>query len=166
MNIKSILEHLIAGKDLRSDEMSDVMHQIMTGQTKPAQIAGFLIALRMKGETVTEITAAAKVMRELVKPVTVSHPNLIDIVGTGGDQAHTFNISTASAFVVAAAGGVVIVNVVCLACAGFTVAAVNVGSSAWDLTLRLFGANCPEPNRYGKSIRYAARVPSFVRALA
>lgn len=107
MNIKSILEHLIARKDLSSDEMSDVMHQIMTGQTTPAQIAGFLIALRMKGETVSEITAAAKVMRELVKPVTVTHPNLIDIVGTGGDQAHTFNISTASAFVVAAAGGVV-----------------------------------------------------------
>jgi anthranilate phosphoribosyltransferase len=85
--------------------MSDVMRLIMTGQATPAQIGGFLIGLRMKGETVDEIAAAAGVMRELATQVPVSGEHVVDTCGTGGDSAGTFNISTASAIVVAAAGG-------------------------------------------------------------
>jgi anthranilate phosphoribosyltransferase len=85
--------------------MHAVMHLIMTGKATPAQIAGFLIALRLKGETVSEIAAAANVMRELATPVTITGQHVIDTCGTGGDGANTFNISTTVAFVVAAAGG-------------------------------------------------------------
>ncbi len=81
------------------------MRLIMTGQATPAQIGGFLIGLRMKGETVEEIAAAAGVMRELATHVQVRGEHLVDTCGTGGDSAGTFNISTASAIVVAAAGG-------------------------------------------------------------
>jgi anthranilate phosphoribosyltransferase len=98
--IRSVTEK----RDLSTDEMSDVMRLIMTGQATPAQIGGFLIGLRMKGETVDEIAAAASVMRELATPVPVSGPHLVDTCGTGGDGAATFNISTASALVTAAAG--------------------------------------------------------------
>jgi len=84
-----------------------VMNTIMTGEATPAQIGGFLIGLRMKGETIDEITAAAQVMRELATKVKVSGEHIVDIVGTGGDGSSTFNISTASCFVVAAAGGTV-----------------------------------------------------------
>jgi anthranilate phosphoribosyltransferase len=85
--------------------MEAVMRAIMTGQATPAQIGGFLIGLRMKGETVDEIAAAAKVMRDLATRVEVAGPHLVDTCGTGGDGASTFNISTASAIVTAAAGG-------------------------------------------------------------
>ncbi|MGI9320457.1 MAG: anthranilate phosphoribosyltransferase, partial [Thiogranum sp.] len=90
--------------DLSGEEMTDVMRLIMTGQATPAQIGGFLIGLRMKGETVDEIAAAAGVMRELATPVPVAGEHLVDTCGTGGDGASTFNISTASALVTAAAG--------------------------------------------------------------
>jgi len=105
MNIQQAIAAVLDHRDLERDEMTSVMRQIMTGEATPAQIGGFLIGLRMKGETVDEITAAASVMRELATPVTVDKTHLVDIVGTGGDGAHTFNISTASTFVVAAAGG-------------------------------------------------------------
>lgn len=85
--------------------MREVMHTIMGGMATDAQIGGFLIALRCKGETIDEIAAAAEVMRELASTVTVTGDHVIDTCGTGGDGANTFNISTASAFVVAAAGG-------------------------------------------------------------
>ncbi|OQW94082.1 MAG: anthranilate phosphoribosyltransferase [Beggiatoa sp. IS2] len=105
MDIKSALQAIIEKRDLTIAEMSTVMRDIMTGSATSAQIGGFLVGLRMKGETIEEITAAAQVMRELVTPVVITHPHAVDIVGTGGDGMYTFNISTASAFVVAAAGG-------------------------------------------------------------
>jgi len=105
MEIREALARLIGGHDLNEGEMAAVMRQIMTGGATPAQIAGFLVALRLKGETVAEITAAARVMRELATGVDVSGlDHLVDIVGTGGDQSGTFNVSTASTFVAAAAG--------------------------------------------------------------
>lgn len=105
MNMQQAIQAALDKRDLSVSEMTDVMRLIMTGDATPAQIGGFLIGLRMKGETVNEITAAATVMRELASPVSIDAPHLVDIVGTGGDGAHTFNISTASTFVVAAAGG-------------------------------------------------------------
>ncbi len=107
MDIKAAIKTVTEQRDLTQDEMAAVMHLIMTGQVTPAQIGGFLIGLRMKGETVDEITAAAQIMRELATPVTVTGNYLVDIVGTGGDGTGTFNISTTSTFVIAAAGGTV-----------------------------------------------------------
>lgn len=104
MNIQQAIKAVTERKDLSSDEMTAVMRQIMTGEATPAQIGGFLIGLRMKGETVTEIAAAAGVMCELATKVNVSAEHLVDPVGTGGDSSGTFNISTASAIVAAAAG--------------------------------------------------------------
>lgn len=105
MDMQSAIRAVTEKHDLSEEEMHSVMQIIMTGEATPAQIGGFLIGLRMKGETVDEITAAARVMRDLAARVDVSGPYLVDTCGTGGDAANTFNISTASAFVVAAAGG-------------------------------------------------------------
>ncbi len=105
MDLPGAIRAVTERKNLSAVEMEDVMRTIMTGNATPAQIGGFLIGLRMKGETVDEIAAAAKVMRELAAKVKVNGPNLVDTCGTGGDGANTFNISTASAFVVAGAGG-------------------------------------------------------------
>ena len=91
-------------KDLTRDEMTKVMNLIMTGQATDSQIGGFLIGLRMKGETVDEVTAAASVMRELSTKVNAPDSNLVDTCGTGGYASGSFNISTASVFVTAAAG--------------------------------------------------------------
>jgi len=99
--IKAVTEH----KDLSSDDMTSVMRLIMTGEATPAQVGGFLIGLHMKGETVEEVAAAASVMRDLSTRVNVDTEHLVDTCGTGGDASGSFNISTASAFVVAAAGG-------------------------------------------------------------
>ncbi len=105
MDIKQALAKVIDRHDLTGEEMTAVMQAIMGGGATPAQIAGFLVAMRMKGETVTEIVAAAAVMRELASGVDIGGlPNTLDIVGTGGDASGTFNISTASMFVAAAAG--------------------------------------------------------------
>ncbi len=105
MNYAHLLNRLLAGEDLPHDDMLALMQHIMGGQLTPAQIAAALVALRIKGETVTEISAAAQVMRELsIKVVVHDNGHLIDTCGTGGDGAQTFNISTASALVAAAAG--------------------------------------------------------------
>lgn len=104
MDIQQAVSQLLEKQDLETNEMREVMTQIMTGNATDAQVGAFLVALRMKGETVAEITGAAQVMRELAAPVTVSGDHLVDIVGTGGDSAGIFNVSTASTFVAAAAG--------------------------------------------------------------
>ena len=105
MIYKAALESLIAGQDLSHNDMLSIMQQVMHGELTPAQIAGFLIALRIKGETVDEITAAATVMRALSTKVNIDDNNhFIDTCGTGGDGIQTFNVSTVSAFVAAAAG--------------------------------------------------------------
>ena len=105
MDIQAAIQTVINKTDLSENEMRSVMNNIMTGECTDAQIAGFLVGLRSKGETVDEITAAASVMRELAIRVHINHDNLIDTCGTGGDGSNTFNISTTAAFVVAAAGG-------------------------------------------------------------
>lgn len=107
MNIRDAIARVVDFGDLAFDEMTDVMRQIMAGEATPAQIAGLLVALRQKGETVDEISAAAGVMRELSLKVPIDVAPLIDTCGTGGDASGTFNISTAAAFVVAAGGGFV-----------------------------------------------------------
>lgn len=104
MDIKQAIQTAIDGNDLSQDQMKDVMYAILSGEATPAQIGGFLVALRIKGETIDEITAAAQVMRSLATAVTPQSDDLVDIVGTGGDGLKTFNISTASAIVAAAAG--------------------------------------------------------------
>ncbi|MCB5190683.1 anthranilate phosphoribosyltransferase [Methylobacillus arboreus] len=102
---KSALQKLIDHTDFSHEEMLDIMQQIMGGAFTPVQIAGFLIGLRVKGETVTEIAAAAQVMRELSSKVEVADTrHLIDTCGTGGAANKAFNVSTASAFVAAGAG--------------------------------------------------------------
>jgi anthranilate phosphoribosyltransferase len=103
--MQSAIRAVTERRDLGGDEMQAVMRLIMSGQATPAQVGGFLVGLRMKGETVDEIAAAASVMRELATRVEVAGPHLVDTCGTGGDGASTFNISTASALVTAAAGG-------------------------------------------------------------
>jgi len=107
MNMQQAIKSVTERQDLNADEMTSVMRTIMTGEATSAQIGGFLIGLRMKGETIEEIAAAAGVMRELASGVKVEGEHIVDIVGTGGDGSNTFNISTASSFVVAAAGGTV-----------------------------------------------------------
>jgi anthranilate phosphoribosyltransferase len=104
MNIREAIEKLVNRVDLTEAQTIDVMNQIMTGEASPLQVASFLTALRMKGETIDEITGAARVMREKAHRVHVGSKTVLDTCGTGGDQKGTFNISTTSAFVVAGAG--------------------------------------------------------------
>lgn len=107
MNIQYAISQLVEGNDLSRNEMQAVMRQIMTGECNDAQICGFLVGLHAKGETIDEITAAAEVMSSLADFVAVDAPNLIDIVGTGGDGTSTFNVSTAASFVAAGGGATV-----------------------------------------------------------
>ena len=104
MNIQEALAVLVEGKDLDQTQTQEVFELIMTGEATPAQIGAFLAAIRVKGETPEEIAGAAQVMRALSTKVEVSHPNLVDTCGTGGSGTKLFNISTAAAFVTAAAG--------------------------------------------------------------
>ena len=105
MDIKEALNLVVQKQDLSQQHMTDVMTQVMSGEATPAQIAGFLIALRMKSESIDEFTGAAIVMRQLATPVTTGGDYLVDTCGTGGDGSNLFNVSTAAAFAVAAAGG-------------------------------------------------------------
>lgn len=105
MNIKQAIAQVVEGHDLSREQMYDVFLQLMSGETSDAQIGAFLVALRIKGESIGEITGAVEVMRELVSGVDVSGEFLVDIVGTGGDESNLFNVSTVSSFVVVAAGG-------------------------------------------------------------
>lgn len=104
MNIQQAIQTVVNGRDLSSGEMIDVMRQIMTGEATDAQIGGFLIALRQKGESVDEVIGAATVMRELSHRVRARVEHLVDTCGTGGDESGTFNVSTAAALVTAGAG--------------------------------------------------------------
>lgn len=105
MDIRDALGLIAQGQDLTTEEMRGAMGQIMSGRADDAQIGAFLMGMRLKGETIDEITGAVMAMRELATGVEVSGEHVVDIVGTGGDGAHLFNVSTASALVVAAAGG-------------------------------------------------------------
>jgi anthranilate phosphoribosyltransferase len=102
--IQQALAQLLDGRDLSREEARTVMGSIMSGEATPAQIAGFLIALRTKGETADEIAGCAEAMREHALPVRPQRADLVDTAGTGGDGAKTINISTAAALVAAAAG--------------------------------------------------------------
>lgn len=101
--IKESIYQMLQKEDLSISSTEAVMKEIMSGEATASQIAAFLTALRMKGETIDEITACATVMRQYCKQFQ-AEGNVLDIVGTGGDEAHTFNISTVSAFVISAAG--------------------------------------------------------------
>ncbi len=107
MDMKAALNRIASNLDLSRDEMKQIMRIVMKGEATDAQIGAFLMGLRLKSETIDEITGATEVMRELATGVTVKAEPLIDIVGTGGDGSNLFNVSSASAFVVAAAGGYV-----------------------------------------------------------
>ena len=105
ITIAEAIQRTVEHREVFHDEMLHVMRQIMRGELSPAQIAGFIIGLRVKKETIGEIAAAAQVMRELATPVELADDrHLVDTCGTGGDAAHTFNVSTCAAFVAAAAG--------------------------------------------------------------
>ena len=108
MSVQTALRKLVERESLTRTEMNAAMRDVMSGVATPAQVAGFLIALRMKGESVEELIGGVELMRELVTPVPVHEDfrkHLIDTCGTGGDKSGLFNVSTAVAFVVAAAGG-------------------------------------------------------------
>ena len=105
MNIQTALGRIAEKQDLTTEEMVDVMRQIMSAGSTDVQIGAFLLGMRIKGETIDEITGGVQVLREFASGVKVDGRNLVDIVGTGGDGANLFNVSTAACFVVAAAGG-------------------------------------------------------------
>ena len=102
--IQDAIKKVVEGNDLEEEEMVETMNEIMEGETTDAQIACFLTALRLKGETVEEITGAVRVMRQKATKINTKHPLVVDTCSTGGTGLHSFNISTTSAFVVAGAG--------------------------------------------------------------
>ncbi|MCQ8104052.1 anthranilate phosphoribosyltransferase [Methylomonas sp. SURF-2] len=161
MQIQATLQKLLDKHDLTAAEMQTVMRAMMNGELSDAQTAGFLIALRCKGETVEEIAAAVSVLRELVRPVPVGGDHVIDTCGTGGDGANTFNISTTAAFVVAAAGGKVAkhgnrsVSSSCGSADVLEAAGINLDMPAEQV------ADCV--NRIGVGFLFAAKHHSAVR---
>jgi anthranilate phosphoribosyltransferase len=102
--IKEAIAKLVERIDLEEDEMSEVIEMMMEGEATPSQISAFLVALRMKGESVAEITGAAKVLLDKATRISSGHEIVVDLCGTGGDSQGTFNVSTAAALVVAGAG--------------------------------------------------------------
>ena len=102
--IRETIQKVVDGHDLTERETVDTMNEIMSGEATPAQVASFITALRIKGETIEEITGAARVMREKSTKIHTKHPFAVDTCGTGGDGSHSFNISTTAAFVVAGTG--------------------------------------------------------------
>ena len=102
--IRETIQKVVDGHDLTECETVDTMNEIMSGEATPAQVASFITALRIKGETIEEITGAARVMREKSTKIHTKHPFAVDTCGTGGDGSHSFNISTTAAFVVAGTG--------------------------------------------------------------
>ncbi len=105
MDIQTALGRISDKQNLSTEEMAAVMRQIMSGSATDVQIGAFLLGMRIKGESIDEIVGGVKVLREFASGVQVSGPHLVDIVGTGGDGANLFNVSTSACFVVAAAGG-------------------------------------------------------------
>ena len=99
--IRETIQKVVDGENLTERETVDTMNEIMSGEATPAQVASFITALRIKGETIEEITGAARVMREKSTKIPTKHPFAVDTCGTGGDGSHSFNISTTAAFVVA-----------------------------------------------------------------
>src|SRR6267142_4289824 len=105
ITLQEALQRTIEHREIFADEMLSIMRRIMSGEVTPVMIAALTVGLRVKKETVGEIAAAAQVMREFATLVELKdHQHVVDVVGTGGDGAHTFNISTAATFVAAAAG--------------------------------------------------------------
>lgn len=104
MDWPTTFDRLVAARDLTRSEAREAMSEIMSGDADPAQIAAFIVALRIKGETVEELTGLTEAMREVSIPVPIEGLDLLDVVGTGGDRAHTFNISTTAALIAAGAG--------------------------------------------------------------
>lgn len=107
MLVQNAIKKILHQKDLSESEMTDIMHNLMGGHFTASQIAGFIVALEMKGVSFLELSCAVKVLKSFAPNIIINATPLIDIVGTGGDQSATFNISTTTAFVVAAAGGTV-----------------------------------------------------------
>ena len=103
LDLKPLIQIVSGGYSLTEDQSKEAFDIIMTGNATPSQIGGFLMAMRVRGETIEEITGAARAMREKVIKINAP-PDALDTVGTGGDASGTFNISTASSFVVSAAG--------------------------------------------------------------
>jgi len=104
VQLSEVLAKVVLGEDLSREEAAEAMGAIMGGESSPAVVAGFLVAMRMKGETVAEITGFAETMRQFATPVATHRRPLVDTCGTGGDHSGTFNVSTCAAFVVAGAG--------------------------------------------------------------
>ncbi len=129
--IKDAINKVVNNESLSREESTSAMNEIMSGEATPAQIASFITALRMKGETIDEITGCAKVMREKVTVIKTNSGDVVDTCGTGGDGSHTFNISTISALVAAGAG-------VCIAKHGNRAVSSDCGSAD---VLKALGVN-------------------------